>query len=192
MSSQGWVETLVTAQGDGPALNTFTTIVTMLPNAAIYALPANYFDKPGKMLRQRARGRISSGTSGTFTFSTIFGATAVATTPSVWTPGAIVTIVSLTNISFELDIDLTCRSIGSGTAATVLGIGRFTSAILTGGSGGVGTAGGYTQLLPATAPAVGTGFDSTASVYVNLMVSCSVSLAANAITLHTYSLESLN
>lgn len=191
MPSQGWQECLVTAQVAGPTLASFTTAATILPAQAIYTLPANYFDKIGKMLRITAAGQISSGTSGTFTLNLGMGPT-LASPISVWTPGAMTTIVSLTNISWRLDLDLVVRSVGSGTSATILGIGKFTSAILTGGSGGAGTAGGYSQMLPTTAPAVGSGFDSTVTNIVNLFCACSVSLAANGITLQTYTLESLN
>lgn len=189
MSSQGWAECLVTAQVDGPTLATFTTAATILPNQAIYTLPANYFDKAGKMLRIRAGGRISSFTSGTFTFNFSFGT--LASPISVWTPGAITTIISLTNITWHLDLDLVCRTVGAGTAATMLGIGRLTSGILTGSTAG-GVTGAFSWLLPSSAPAVGSGFDSTITNVANLFCACSVSNAANGITLHTYSLESLN
>jgi hypothetical protein len=187
MSAQGWQETLVTAQVDGPTLSAFTTAATILPAQAIYTLPANYFDKVGKMLRMKATGRISSFTSGTFTFNASLGT--LGAPISVWTPGAITTVASLTNQTWELEVDLTCRAVGSGTAATILGVGRITSSILTGSTSG---AQAMSWMLPVTAPAVGSGFDSTITNVVNLFCACSVSNAANAITLHTYALESLN
>jgi hypothetical protein len=187
MSAQGWQETLVVATGDGPSINTFSAATTLLPTQAIYTLPANYFDKIGKMLRMKATGRISSFTSGTFTFNASLGT--LASPISIWTPGAITTVISLTNQTWELEVDLVCRSLGSGTAATILGVGRITSPILTGGTTG---AQAMSWLLPSTAPAVGSGFDSTITNVVNLFIACSVSNAANAIQLHTYALESLN
>jgi len=189
MSAQGWQETLVTAQVAGPTLSNFTSAATILPAQAIYTLPANYFDKIGKMLRMKATGQMSSYTSGTFTLNASMGT--LASPISVWTPGAITTIVSLTNIAWELEVDLIVRSIGAGTAATILGQGKLTSGILTGSTGG-GVTGAMAWLLPSSAPAVGTGFDSTITNVVNLFCACSVGNAANAITLETYTLESLN
>jgi hypothetical protein len=187
MSSQGWRETLVTAQVAGPTLSGFTTAATILPSQAIYTLPANYLDKPGKMLRMNAWGQISSFTSGTFTFNASMGT--LAAPISVWTPGAITTVVSLTNQTWQLELDMTVRSVGSGAAATILGVGRFTSSILTGSTSGAQCT---SWLLPVTAPVVGTGFDSTITNVVNLFCACSVNNAANAITLLQYNLESLN
>ena len=186
MSIQGWEETLVSAQVAGPTISTFTAATTLLPTQAIYTLPANYFSI-GKTLRMRAAGQISSFTSGTFTFNASLGS--LASPISVWTPGAITTVVSLTNQTWVLEIELTCRSVGSGTAATIIGIGKITSPILTGGTS---AAQAMTWLLPSTAPAVGSGFDSTITNVVNLFIACSVSNAANAITLMQYALESLN
>jgi hypothetical protein len=187
MSAQGWVETLVTAQVAGPTLSSFTTAATILPAQAIYTLPANYFDKIGKMMRMKAWGQISSFTSGTFTFNASMGT--LAAPISVWTPGAITTVVSLTNQTWELQVDMVVRSVGSGTAATILGVGRITSSILTGSTS---AAQALSWLLPVTAPAVGSGFDSTITNVVNLFCACSVSNGSNAITLMAYTLESLN
>jgi len=48
------------------------------------------------------------------------------------------------------------------------------------------------HLLPNAAPAVGTGFDSTAAQAVNLFGTWSVANAANSILTHQYMVESLN
>jgi hypothetical protein len=191
MSGTGYQAVLVTAPAAGVALNTFTAAATLLPTPAIYTLPSNYFYYPGQMMRITATGIMSSFTSGTFTLNLGMGPT-LASPISVWTPPAMTVIVSLTNITWRLDLDLVVRSVGSGTAATILGVGKFTSAILTGGQGGAGILGGWSQMLPMTAPAVGSGFDSTVTNIVNLFCACSVSNAANAIQLLTYTLESLN
>jgi hypothetical protein len=187
MSLQTWQETLVTAQVAGPTLSGFTTAATILPSQAIYTLPANYF-YIGRMLKMKAWGQISSFTSGTFTFNASMGPT-LGSPISVWTPGAITTVVSLTNQTWELEVDLVCRAVGSGTSSTILGAGRMTSSILTGSTS---AAQAMSWLLPSTAPAVGSGFDSTVTNIVNLFCACSVSNASNAITLLAYSLISMN
>jgi hypothetical protein len=187
MSLQTWMQTLVTAQVAGPTLSGFTTAATILPTQAIYTLPANFFNNAGQMLKMKAWGQISSFTSGTFTFNASMGT--LAAPISVWTPGAITTVASLTNQTWELEVDMVVRSVGSGTAATILGVGRMTSSILTGSTS---AAQALSWLLPSTAPVVGTGFDSTITNVVNLFCACSVSNASNAITLLSYKLESTN
>jgi hypothetical protein len=185
MSQQTWVETLVTSQVDGPTLSAFSTATTVLPSHAIYTLPSNYM-YIGRMLRIRAFGRMSSFTSGTFTWQVMLGPTSNII---AFTSGAITNVVSLTNQTYDLEIILTCRSIGSGTATTLMGVGEITSSILTGGTS---AAQAGTWVMPTTAPAVGTGFDSTVANQINLFLACSVSNAANAQTCHMYSLEAMN
>lgn len=182
MSRQTWNEVLITSEADGPTLATFTTAASILPLPAVYTLPANYFDI-GRALRLKAQGRMSSFTSGTFTFQVMIGAVIG------FTSGALTTVVSLTNQSWDLEITLTCRAIGGGTSANLMGVGRMTSSILTGGTS---AAQAGTWILPTTAPVVGTGFNSAGTNVVDLFAACSVSNAANAITCHQYMLESLN
>jgi hypothetical protein len=188
MSIQTWQETLITAQTAGPTLTTFTTAASILPTGAVYTFPSNYF-YVGRLLKVKAWGQMSSFTSGTFTFN--YGLGTLASPISVWTPGAITTIISLTNITWELELDMLCRSIGSGATSTIIGIGRMTSGILTGSAAG-GVTNAMSWLLPSSAPAVGTGFDSTITNVGNLFCACSVSNAANAITLLGYSLSAMN
>jgi hypothetical protein len=99
---------------------------------------------------------------------------------------------SLINQTWNLNIDLTCRAIGTTTSSNLIGVGFFNSRCLlgataTGTSGGIGSA-----MLPDTAPAVGTGFDSTTTNTVDLFAAFSVANANNSITLYQYTFESLN
>ena len=48
------------------------------------------------------------------------------------------------------------------------------------------------QLLPASSPAVGTGFDTTATNVVDLQIAYSLAAAANTTICQFFSLESLN
>lgn len=188
MSNQRWMETLIEAQADGAALTNTTTATSLLPTPAVYTLPSNYFNVIGKKLRIHAMGRMSTvvTTPGTFTFDIRFGSTVV------WTGGTMaLNTTAQTNDTWELDVDLTCRAIGSGTSTTLLGVGMFCCATVI-GSPAPSAGGSGTLLLPATAPAVGTGFDCTATQAVNLFGTWSIASASNSITLHQYSLESLN
>jgi hypothetical protein len=181
MSLNTWVEALVTAQGDGTALTNTTTATSLLPAAAKFTLPANFFTSAGKMLRIKAAGRISTAAStpGTFTFDVRFGSTVVV---GSWTSGTLA--VSAANLTWELEANLVCRAIGQSTTANILGTGRLISAAL--------SATTPILLLPAASPAVGTGFDSTAAQAVDFFGTWSVASASNTITLHQYSLEALN
>lgn len=188
MSMQGWVELLAVSATDGPALSNTITATSILVATAKPVLPAQYFDKAGKMIRIRAKGRFSTvvTTPGTFTFDIRFGTTVV------FTGGAMaLNTAAQTNATFDLDISLVCRSIGSGTTATVMGIGNFSSrAVIGSGVAGTGSAGEL--LLPDTAPAVGTGFDSTTAQTIDMFGTWSVASASNSITIHQLMIESLN
>lgn len=188
MSMQGWVELLAVAPTDGPTLTNTVTATSVLVATAKPVLPAQYFDKPGKMIRIRAKGRMSTvvTTPGTFTFDIRFGTTVV------FTGGAMaLNTVAQTNSTFDLDISLVCRAIGSGTGGTVLGAGNFSSRAVIGSP--AATAGGAGELLlPDTAPVVGTGFDSTLVQTIDLFGTWSVASASNSITLHQVMIESLN
>jgi hypothetical protein len=190
MSKQGWQETLIVAQTDGAALTASTTPTSLLPPAARYTLPSNYFSEPGKSLRINARGRVSTVTTpGTLTLDLRFGTTA---TPIVVFNGGAMTLnaTAQTNATWEFEAVLTCRSIGSGVAATMMGVGSFSSRALVGSpAAGAGYAGG--ALLPDTAPAVGTGFDSTVTNVIDFFGTWGTN-NANSIQVHEFVVESLN
>ena len=98
-----------------------------------------------------------------------------------------------TNATWEFEADLVCRTIGaSAPRRKLLGAGRFTSSRAAIGSAAV--AAGYpgSALLPDTAPVVGTGFDSTITNVVDLFATWSAASSSNSITLHQFSIESLN
>lgn len=188
MSMQGWVESLAAAPADGAALTNTITPTSLLIATAKPVLPAQYFDRVGKMLRVTAKGRFSTvvTTPGTFTFDVRFGSTIV------FTGGAMaLNTTAQTNATFTMEVTLVCKSIGSGAVATVLGIGSFVSRAVI-GSGAAGATGANELLLPDTAPAIGTGFDSTIAQTVDLFGTWSVASASNSITVHQLLIESLN
>jgi hypothetical protein len=179
MSSPGYVDTLARAETDGPVLATFTTRASLTPAAARYTTPTTGFWQVGKVLRLTAQGRISTFTSGTFTFS--FGVGSV----DAFASQALTMVASQTNQTWELDLLMTVRAVGAGGSATanLIGVGKLNA-------GAAITA--STTMLPATAPAVGTSFDPGAASVLDLFLACSVSNAANGATLHGYTLEALN
>lgn len=184
MSLQGWQETLITAQVDGAALTNTTSATSILPGAAKYTLPANYF-LIGRSLRITAFGRISNivTSPGNLTLDVRLGGVIA------WNAGAVaLNATAKTNVTWRMDTTLTCRSIGSSTAATLIGVGDLASESVSGSAAGIAN----DALLPAATPAVGTGFDSTTALQVDLFATFSTANSGNSITLHGYVLESLN
>lgn len=190
MSNQAWVEPFIIAAGDGSALASSTTATSLVPAATKFTLPSAFFQAiDGKTLRFRASGRISTvvTTPGTLTLDIRFGSVVV------FNGGAMtLNVVAQTNVNWILEADLVIRAVGASTNANVLGQGKWLSHAVIGSPaptvGGCGT-----HLLPYNAaPAAGTGFDSTAAQTVDLFATWSVSNAANSITLHQFSLLSLN
>ena len=187
MSKYGWVENVIQAQVDGTALTNTTTATSILPGQSKLTLPANFFDAPGKALRVLAFGRVSTvaTTPGTLTLALRFGST------TVFTSGAIaLNTTAQTNATWMLDLTVVARSVGSGTTATVMGVGQWVSRAVV-GSPAAASGGAGAVLLPDTAPVVGTGFDSTVAQQVDLFATWSLA-NADSIQLHTFSLEALN
>jgi hypothetical protein len=183
MSRQTWQETLVVAEVDGTALTNSTTPTSIIPAAARYTLPANYLDV-GRSLRVTLKGRVSNlvTTPGTLTLEVRLGSVIA------FTSGAIqLSATAHTNVSLHTDIVLTCRAIGGGTTANLMGTGELTTE-------GIGTTANQapTALLPVSAPAVGTGFDSTAAQILDVFATFSIASASNSIQIHQYILESMN
>jgi len=187
MSNNSWVETIGFDVGDGTALTASTTPTSILSASSKFTLPANFFNFIGKRIRVRAAGRISTvvTTPGTLTLDFRLGSVVA------FTSGAMaLNIVAKTNVSWIFEAELEARAVGASTTAALLGIGRWMSEAVIGSplpsAGGSGV-----LLLPASAPANGTGFDSTAAQQVDMYGTWSIS-NANSIQVHQFSLESMN
>ena len=184
MSLQSWQETLITAQVDGAAI-TAASATSMLPAAAKYTLPANYF-LIGRKLQIKASGRISSviTTPGTARFDVRFGATVVFDGLAI----LLDSVAAHTNVGWMLDIELTCRAIGS--SANLMGAGTWTCEDILGVPASA-PKGVLAAMLPwNTAPAVGNNFDSTATQVVDLFFTQTV--ATGSVTLHQFELIAKN
>lgn len=186
MSYQSWQETLVNATSDGPTL-TAAAAASCIPTAARITLPNNYFFV-GRMLRITATGRISSviTTPGTARFDVRIGAVVVFDSQ----PILLDTSAAYTNVGWKLDLLLTCRAIGSGTSANIIGQGVWTCTDIL-GTPTPAPRGALSAILPwNAAPAVGTGFDSTAASTLDMFFTQTV--ATGSLTVHQYMVESLN
>ena len=186
----GYQSTLVEAQADGTAVTNTTTETSLLPAVAKIILPPGYINRVGKRFQVRASGRISNivTTPGTLTLRFKLGPTAniaVATSQAIQ-----LNAVAKTNVSWILEAFFTVRAIGSGTSANIFTNGTWTSESVVGSpvpaSGGPGSA-----MWQASAPAVGTGFDSSVANQIDLTAAFSIANAGNSIQLHTFALEDL-
>lgn len=186
MSSQGYRQLLAWESSNGSALTNSTSITSIIPVMAKGTIPAGIL-QIGSKIRVRAAGIISTvvTTPGTMTFSILFGAVVVFATQAIS-----LNIVAQTNVTWVLEIELTVRAVGTGTAANVLGIGTFTSQAIIAAS--AGAAGAPVVCVPATSPAAGTGFDSSQAQAVDFQATWSVASATNSITCEQLTLELAN
>jgi hypothetical protein len=183
---QGYVAPHIEAQGDGSALSNSVVATSLLPGQAKYTFGSQFFDKVGRQLRITAHGRISTvvTTPGTLTLDLRLGAVVVANGGTM-----VLSTTAKTNVAWYLEWLLTLRAVGSGTSANFMHQGKWTSE-----AAGATTVAGEAKsiLLPQSAPAVGTGFDSTAAQTLDLFGTWSVASGSNSIQLHGFCVESIN
>jgi hypothetical protein len=179
MPFNSWQSALITLQAAGPAYSNSTSQTSILNGQAKFTIPAEFLQFVGQKLRVVAAGIISTASSspGTFSWFTVFGSI------SAYAGGASGTLAtSASNLPWRLQIDLTVRTVGSGTAATVEGSGEFKSAGL--------SAATPIQLLASPGPL--TGFDSTVANVFDLQGAWSATSSSNSITCEDYELISCN
>lgn len=170
---------LSSASADGAALTNSVAATSILPASAIATIPAGTL-QIGSLLKVKLRGRISTvvTTPGTLTLDMRLGNVII----SAFGAMALNTVAQV-NASFEAELEAVVRSLGAGVVATAMCTGRFVSRAVI-GSPAAGAGGAGVLMLPDTAPAVGTGFDSTAAQAVNVFGTWSVANAANSIQVH--------
>lgn len=180
MSSNSWNQTLITAQGVGGTL-TAAAAASMLPAQAKFTFPANLL-KIGDKFQVKASGIISCvvTTPGTARFDVRFGSAVVFDT------GALnLNTTAKTNVPWWLDVEMTVRSIGASTSATIIGQGIWASEAVIASpapsAGGIGV-----LCVPVSSVGVGTGFDSTISNVVDSFFTQTV--ATGSMTLQEYEL----
>ena len=189
MSLQSWQETLAIQRAAGTLFNTYTTAKSIINPDALFTLPANYL-YPGRMLMAKVMGGLSNivTTPGLMNFQIKFGTVAVFDTGNIQ-----LNATAHTTLPFYLEILLTCRAIGNGTAANLIGLAQVSGRMFTMTAGQVDSAQDMpTILAPSTAPAVGTGFDSTVANIVDLWAGFTISNAGNGVQVQQYQLVSLN
>lgn len=185
-SSVPLVGILASQAAAGTAFNTYTTAKTVINAAAVVALPP-YFLYAGHYIRVTALMGISNVITAQcqFTFQVMLGAIVA------WTSGAISTTTTAhTGLPAKLVVDLRVDSVGTGTTAKMLGVGILSGAMFATGAVGDG-AYGTEMLAPVTAPAVGTGYDSTIANNLDFWVGIQTSNAGNGVQVFNYYVEDL-
>jgi len=173
----------------GTLFNTYTTAKTVINQTELVTLPPNYLTV-GASFRVRVKGGLSNivTTPGTVTFQLMMG-TIVA-----WTSGAIqLNATAHTLLPFFLDLDVRVDTIGTSTTAKLLGMAELHGLMFTktaAQTDAVNTEGAFSA--PATAPAVGTGFDSTIANILDFWTGFSISNSGNGIQVYQYTVEQLS
>lgn len=192
MPTQGWNQTLVTQRTAGTLFNTYTTAKTVINQQDLYGFYANYFQL-GSKLRVRVNGAVSNivTTPGTITFQVMLGSVVA------WTSGAVqLNATAHTTLPFQLEVDLTCQLTNTGVGGAVaklFGLGRLTGVMFT--KTAAQTDGANTEtvmMVPVTAPALGTAFDSTVSQILDFWVGFSINNAGNGVRVDQYDVEALS
>lgn len=185
----GFIQCVKTQQGAGTLFNTYTTAKSVINPQALWTIPAGYL-QVGDYIRVSVRGGISNIVTAqpTFTFQCMMGSIVVFTTGAMTT-----TTTAHVTIPFKYDAVLRLDTIGSGTSAKFMGQGHIEGAMfLVSGAAADSTASVGELMGPNTAPALGTGFDSTIANVFDFWCGISVSQATNGIQINHYTVELLS
>jgi len=169
----------------GTAFSNYTTAKSVINPEDLVKIPSNY-EKLGTDFKLEVAGAMSNivTTPGTVTFQIMMGS-AIA-----WTSGAIqLNATAHTSLPFWLDVDFRVDSTGSGTTAKFLGMGVLNGIMFTNTAGQTDSANTTGMFpVPATAPAVGGGFDSTIDNILDFWVGFSIANAGNGVQIYKYRL----
>jgi hypothetical protein len=181
----GLVQLLMSSQVAGAALAASTSATSLLPAQAKMTFPTNYFNDIGRPLIVHAQGKLSNivTTPGTLILDLRLGATVVFNGAAMQ-----MSTTAHTDVPWWWEAELTLRAVGS--AANFMGASKFTCQAVS-VSGADPTTGHSVLMAPNTAPAVGSNFDATALMQLDLFGKFSVSDAANSITLEQFKVFSL-
>lgn len=144
-------------------------------------LGGQYFARPGKKLRIRLFGRITTAaTPGNGSFNIYYGSGADANGIALMTGTPVALTASQTNISWFMECYVHCRTTGSAGTLFCTGWAKFGEAVLA-----------SAVLLPATAPAVSGACDLTASQIISVQYLRSGS-TAETMQVHDMEVVALN
>ena len=168
---------------DAAAVTLSTTALALLPIANLPVLGSNYFGFVGKAVRMKMYGRITTGaTPGNGTLALYWGTGAAANGTVLVTSAATALTASQTNLTWEAEFLIRCRSLGA--SGSLIALGMFNANV------GVLESTLQPVMLPASAPAAVT-VDLTQNYVLSPQFLRSGS-TAETMQVHEFIFESLN
>ena len=169
---------------DLAAISPLATAVALYTPSSFPVLGGQYFSRPGKKLRIRIFGRCTSVlTPGNVSFAVYYGTGASANGVLLASSGAVAWSASQANMSFEVDVTVTCRTTGSAGTLFCTGDARLNVAAVASTL--------QPMLIPATSPVVSGGCDLTAALIISVQMLRSGSTAETA-QIHEMEVIALN
>lgn len=146
---------------DIAAVTLAATNKALYPAGNFPVLGGQYFARIGKKLHIVAFGRMTTGiTPGNLTLGILYGTGADANGVVLASSAAVALVASQTNISWQLDVMVHCRSLGSAGTLFATGTFQCNPALIASTAQPV--------MIPATAPAVSGACDLTAALIISL------------------------
>jgi hypothetical protein len=182
--SQNYHETIDPAVfGDEGAITLASTNKALIP-VSRYNLGTQFFCKTGRKLRIRAFGKITTAaTPGNFTGAILFGTGADANGTSLGATATIALTASQTNLSWEMEAYIHCRSIGATGTLFCTGRWLFNNAVVANTL--------QPLLIPASAAVVSGSLDLTGTSIPSLQALRSGS-TAETMTVQDYDISPMN
>lgn len=167
---------------DIAAVTLAATNKALYPASNFPVLGGQYFARIGKKLKVRLFGRITTAlTPGALTLGVYYGTGADANGVLLASSAAQTLVASQTNLSFEIELIVHCRSIGSTGTLFVTGKAIFNNAVIAVTS----------FLIPASAPVVSGSCDLTAANIISIQALRSGS-TAETMQIHDMEVTALN
>lgn len=169
---------------DQAAVTLAATAKALYTASAFPVLGGQYFARPGKKLRIRLFGKITTAlTPGNGSFDVYYGTGADANGVLLASSAALALSASQTNLSWWADIYVHCRSIGSVGTLFCDGVACFNNAVLASTL--------QPMLIPASAAVVSGACDLTASLIISVQFKRSGS-TAETMTVQDMEVTALN
>lgn len=143
---------------NGPVVTLAATAKAIYTTSQFPTLGGNYFGYAGKKVRIRAFGQVTTGlTPGNGSFNVYYGSGADATGVVLMTGTPVALLPSQTNLTWVLELVVTCRSVGSAGTLFCTGRALFNPSVVA-----------SAMLLPASNPAVSGACDLTAANIISV------------------------
>lgn len=166
------------------AVTLATTDKALYPASNFPVLGGQYFARIGKKLRIRLFGRMTTAaTPGNLTIDVYYGTGADANGVLLASSAAVALTASQTNLSWQIDVFVHCRSIGSTGTLFVTGMAEANVAVLASTLQPV--------MIPASAAAVSGACDLTAALIISVQAKRSGS-TAETMQVHDMEVIALN